>query len=56
MKWHESSHQTVERKHRVKGAWRRPSDAELALIDAELQRHKTAPRRRIAVRPQRKIR
>lgn len=44
MKWNESSHtQTVGRRHRVKGAWRRPSDQELALIDAELRRQKAQP-------------
>lgn len=55
MKWHESNHQTVERKHRVKGAWRRPSDAELALIDAEVHRHKAEPPRRSPVRSHRRI-
>lgn len=55
MKWYESSRtETVGRKHRVKGAWRRPSDEELALIDAELQRHKSQPRR-LPVRSHRRI-
>lgn len=36
MKWHES-HGPL-RKHRMKGAWKRLSDAELATIDAQAKR------------------
>ena len=48
MKWHLVRAATMERKHRVKGAWKGLTEEELALIDAAVRPHdrKRPPTRR----------